>query len=132
MRSIVWLCLFLSVAWGQVGQVALSTLEQQRYEQLTSELRCLVCQNESLAASTAPLATDLKRHIQLMITAGQTNVAIKQDLVAHYGAFVLFRPPWMRSTYVLWLFPFILLVVVLCVAVHVIRRARCLTIQRDL
>lgn len=83
--------------------------QQDRFNQLTQELRCLVCQNQNLADSDAPLAHDLRREVYEMLQSGQSNEQIKQFLVSRYGDFVLYRPPVQNNTYFLWLAPLILL-----------------------
>lgn len=83
--------------------------EQDRFDQLTQELRCVVCQNQNLADSDAPLAHDLRLEVYNMMQAGQSNEQIKQFLVQRYGDFVLYRPPVQRNTALLWLAPLILL-----------------------
>ena len=83
--------------------------QQQRYDYLTKELRCLVCQNQNLAESHADLAQDLREEVQQMILAGKTNKEIIDYLVARYGDFVLYNPPVQESTWLLWFAPFILL-----------------------
>ena len=83
--------------------------QQERFDKLTQELRCLVCQNQNLADSDAPLAHDLRREVHEMLIAGRTNEQIKQFLVQRYGDFVLYRPPVQTNTYLLWLAPLILL-----------------------
>jgi cytochrome c-type biogenesis protein CcmH len=86
-----------------------SQQQQERFDKLTQELRCLVCQNQNLADSDAPLAHDLRREVHEMLIAGRTNEQIKQFLVQRYGDFVLYRPPVQSNTYLLWLGPLILL-----------------------
>ena len=86
-----------------------SQQQQDRFDQLTRELRCLVCQNQNLADSDAPLAHDLRREVYEMVQAGQTDNQIKQFLVERYGDFVLYRPPVQTNTYLLWLAPAIML-----------------------
>ena len=83
--------------------------QQDRFDQLTQELRCLVCQNQSLADSDASLAHDLRREVHAMLQSGQSNEQIKQFLVDRYGDFVLYRPPVQQNTYLLWLAPLFLL-----------------------
>ena len=83
--------------------------QQERFDKLTLELRCLVCQNQNLADSDAPLAHDLRREVHQMLMSGQTNEQIKQFLVERYGDFVLYRPPVQKNTYLLWLAPLLLL-----------------------
>lgn len=86
-----------------------SSPEQERaFRTLTEELRCLVCQNESLAGSNAELAQDLRREIYAMMMAGKSKDDIVQFMVSRYGDFVLFQPPLKPSTYPLWFGPFIL------------------------
>ena len=81
----------------------------ERYLSLTREVRCLVCQNQTIADSNAPLASDLRREIREMIAAGQTDAEIAEFLVARYGDFVLYRPPLQPSTWALWGAPFLFL-----------------------
>lgn len=66
--------------------------QQAAYEHLTNEVRCLVCQNQTIADSTAPLAVDLRREIRRMLEAGQSEEQIKTFLLERYGDFVLYRP----------------------------------------
>ena len=85
--------------------------QQQQFQRLITQLRCLVCQNQDLADSNADLAKDLKRQVYEMVLANKTDAEIKQYLTARYGDFVLFKPPFNPQTMVLWLLPFILLAV---------------------
>lgn len=80
-----------------------------RLKKLEEELRCLVCQNQSLADSSAPLAEDLRREVRGLATAGKSDDEIKTFLVDRYGDFVLYRPPVKGTTWLLWFGPFILL-----------------------
>lgn len=80
-----------------------------RLKLLEEELRCLVCQNQSLADSSAPLAEDLRREVRELATHGKSDDEIKQFLVARYGDFVLYRPPVKSTTWLLWFGPFVLL-----------------------
>ncbi len=80
-----------------------------RLKQLDEELRCLVCQNQSLADSNAPLAQDLRREVRSLAAAGKSDAEIKDFLVARYGDFVLYKPPVKGITWLLWFGPFILL-----------------------
>ena len=86
-------------------------LVEQRLIAISEELRCLVCQNESLAGSRAELAQDLRREIRGLIKQGRTDDEIKTFLVSRYGDFVLYRPPVKPSTWLLWAGPFGLAVV---------------------
>jgi cytochrome c-type biogenesis protein CcmH len=83
--------------------------DQQRFEKLTTELRCLVCQNQTLAESNAPLATDLRFHIYKKILQGETNKNVVDYLVARYGSFILYSPPFNFTTLILWLGPLLVL-----------------------
>ena len=86
-------------------------LKQQQYESIIEEVRCLVCQNQSLADSSADLAQDLRQEIYEMVNAGKTDDEILAFLVARYGDFVLYRPQLKASTWLLWFGPFIFLLV---------------------
>jgi len=79
--------------------------QRQRFQDLTSQLRCMVCQNESLDASNADLAKDLRHQIFEMMQQGKTDQQIKQYLVARYSDFVLYDPPLKPSTVALWFVP---------------------------
>ena len=85
-------------------------VDADRLYRLTSELRCLVCQNESLADSNAPLAIDLKNEIRARMSAGESDAQIKQFLVDRYGNFVIYRPPLNSSTLLLWAGPLLLVI----------------------
>ncbi len=87
-----------------------SAEEEARFKALSEELRCLVCQNQSLADSDAELARDLRREVHEMIDAGKSNDEILDFLVARYGDFVLYRPPLNASTLLLWVGPFVILI----------------------
>ncbi len=91
---------------------------------IAEELRCLVCQNETIAASQADLAVDLRKQIRLKLKAGQSQQQIIDFMVARYGDFVLYRPPLKASTLLLWLGPFALLLLAAFVLVANIRRRR--------
>ncbi len=82
---------------------------EARFDRLTEELRCLVCQNQSLADSDAPLAQDLRNEVFLMLEQGNSDEEIKRFLVDRYGDFVLYRPPVRGNTLLLWLAPLLLL-----------------------
>jgi len=83
---------------------------EARARALTAEFRCLVCQNESIDESNAPLAHDLRVLIREQVTAGRTDAEIRNFLVARYGQFVLLRPRFEPETLLLWLGPFLVLV----------------------
>ena len=83
--------------------------EEQRFRDLSAELRCLVCQNQSLDDSAAPLAQDLRDEVLELMRAGNTDDQIKQYLVERYGDFVLYRPRFTAANLLLWLGPVLLL-----------------------
>ena len=86
-----------------------SEQDNQRFQQLTRELRCLVCQSQSLADSDAALAKDLRHKIYSFIQEGKSDEDIRTFLVSRYGQFILFSPPFKLSTLLLWGFPLLLL-----------------------
>lgn len=88
-----------------------SPAQRERYHRLAEELRCLVCQNQTLADSNAELAADLRHQVEDQILAGRSDDEIKAYLVQRYGDFVLYRPPMKGNTWLLWLGPFALLLV---------------------
>jgi cytochrome c-type biogenesis protein CcmH len=82
---------------------------ERRVMKLAAELRCLVCQNQSLADSHADLAIDLKNQVRNQIREGRSDAEIREYMVARYGDFVLYSPPWKATTVLLWAGPFVLL-----------------------
>jgi len=97
----------------------------ERYERLTHEFRCVVCQNQSVAESNVDLAKDLRRITRDMILAGNTDAEIKRFMTDRYGDFVLYNPPVKPVTYLLWGAPVILLLIGAAVMVSVVgRRSR--------
>ena len=82
---------------------------EQRLIVISEEMRCLVCQNESLAGSRSDLANDLRREIRILINEGKTDEQIRNFMVERYGDFVLYRPPVKPITWLLWIGPFIIL-----------------------
>ncbi len=91
---------------------------------IAEELRCLVCQNETIAASHADLAVDLKNQIRIKLTEGQSQKQILNFMVERYGDFVLYRPPLKTTTVLLWLGPFTLLAIAAVMLVLNVRRRR--------
>ena len=110
MKRAAWiLCaaLLTPLAWADQPQ---PPVDPDRLYQLTSQLRCLVCQNESLADSDAPLAIDLKNEIRSRMASGESDAEIKKFLVDRYGNFVVYRPPFNGHTLLLWLGPLLLVI----------------------
>jgi cytochrome c-type biogenesis protein CcmH len=95
---------------------------EKRLVVLAEELRCLVCQNESLAGSRADLAEDLRREVRKLMKEGKTDAEVKEFLVSRYGDFVLYRPPVKPTTWLLWAGPFALLAIGVAVLVVYLRR----------
>lgn len=102
-----------------------SPQQRERFVSLASQLRCLVCQNQSLADSDAPLAQELREDVLNMMKDGKSDDEIRDFLVARYGDFVLYDPPVQPSTWALWFGPFILLLVgAAALGIAVRRRSR--------
>ena len=97
---------------------------EARARALSSELRCLVCQNQSIDDSNAPLARDLRLLVRERLKAGDSDTAVRQFVVARYGDFVLLNPPFRASTLLLWLGPPLMLLATLVVLLFRSRRAR--------
>lgn len=97
---------------------------EKRVMKLSQELRCLVCQNETLADSQAGLAVDLRREIREQMKAGKSDQEIIAFLTQRYGEFVLYRPPLKPATYLLWFGPFVLLLVGLAVLYKYVKQRR--------
>jgi cytochrome c-type biogenesis protein CcmH len=95
---------------------------EQRYLALTHELRCMQCQNESLADSPVELAADLRHEVRDMLLAGKSDAEVRAFMVARYGDFILFRPRFTARTAWLWLAPGVLLAIGALVLVRVLRQ----------
>ena len=120
--ALLWLAIVPALA--QEAQLADPKLEQ-RARDLSREIRCVVCQSQSIAESDADIAKEVRAIVREQIAAGRSNGEIKDYLVARYGDFVLFDPPFRASTYVLWIGPFAVLVfAAIGVAVFFRRRAQ--------
>ena len=127
--SVLMLCLLLGAAPTHAG-VTLeafkfnSKAEEQHFKDLIEELRCLVCQNQSLVDSDAELAHDLRAEVYDMIQAGKNDEEIVTFLVARYGDFVLYNPPVKPSTWLIWFGPFVLLLIAAIVLMRALRRQK--------
>jgi cytochrome c-type biogenesis protein CcmH len=97
------------IAWAACTWAQDPVLER-RVTHLAHELRCLVCQNQTLADSNAPLAVDLRNQIREQLAAGKSERDVVDFMVARYGDFVLYRPPLKASTVLLWIGPFVFLI----------------------
>lgn len=95
-----------------------------RYQHLIGELRCLVCQNQTIAESNAPLAADLREQVRQQMDAGRSDEEIVEYLTARYGDFVRYRPAFKPQTWLLWLGPFAVLLGAIIAAALIVRRSR--------
>ena len=122
---ILALCCSLAVQAKVAPNTSADPALEARMMVIAEELRCLVCQNETIAASHADLAVDLKNQIRLKLKEGQSQKQILDFMVERYGDFVLYRPPLKTTTVLLWLGPFTLLgIAVLMLVINVRRRRR--------
>jgi cytochrome c-type biogenesis protein CcmH len=113
--------------YGELENPAL----QSRYEHITRDLRCLVCQNESIADSNVELAADLRRQVREMLVAGKSDDAIFQFMTDRYGDFVRFNPPLTPKTWLIWGAPFIMVIVGAIVVLRVARQRARLPLDDD-
>lgn len=115
MTRLLWCLLALFAVSGWASAQAIdplpfkSRVEEVRFQHLTKQLRCMVCQNESLADSNAELARDLRRAVFALMQVGKSDAQIKHYLTERYSDFVLYDPPFRRGTLLLWLGPILLL-----------------------
>ena len=123
MMAGILLSIFTNLAWSGIEVRNFDNKDQEvLYNQLMFELRCLVCQNENLAASNADLAKDLRDEVYEMITEKNLGEKeVKAFLIARYGDFVLYKPPVKKSTWLLWFGPFIMLFIGFIILFAVIR-----------
>ncbi len=94
---------------NEAAPLADDPVTEQRLISISEEMRCLVCQNESLAGSRSDLANDLRREIRILIKEGKSDDQIRSFMVERYGDFVLYRPPVKPVTWLLWIGPFVIL-----------------------
>ncbi len=104
------LCFGTSFA-KDAAPLAQDPVVEQRLISISEEMRCLVCQNESLAGSRSDLANDLRREIRTLIQEGKSDDQIRTFMVERYGDFVLYRPPVKPITWLLWVGPFVILII---------------------
>ena len=126
---------FLFAVAGQVAATALAPLDAagaRRAAQLAEQLRCLVCQNQSIAESNADLAVDLRREIHGQISGGRSDGEIVDFMVARYGDFVLYRPPVKPHTWLLWFGPALLALAAGFAFVRALRNRRRRVAERPL
>lgn len=124
---LVLLC--VAPSWGkEAAPLADDPAVEQRLIVISEEMRCLVCQNESLAGSRSDLANDLRRELRTLIKQGKTDAEIREFMVSRYGDFVLYRPPVKPITWMLWIGPFVLMVAgVMALFIYMRRRNRAIS-----
>ena len=114
MRKLIIASFFLLLANVALANVAMPVAEnpelEKRVQAISEELRCLVCQNQTIADSHADLAIDLKNQVREMLAQGKSNKEVTDYMVQRYGDFVLYRPPVKTTTWLLWFGPFLLLI----------------------
>jgi cytochrome c-type biogenesis protein CcmH len=132
MTALAWMVALLALGRGAlaVDPTEMPTPElQRRYLALTHELRCMQCQNETLADSPVELAADLRAEVRDMLLAGKSDPEVRAFMVARYGDFILFRPRFTARTAWLWLAPGALLLIGAIVLVRVVRSRTALLAQ---
>ena len=113
--------------WVIVAQASIYAFDfddpakEARFKRLSEELRCLVCQNQTLADSNAGLALDLRKELYKMVNENASDDEIKNFMVSRYGDFVLYKPPVKTTTYLLWFGPFVLAIFGLVILIRMIR-----------
>lgn len=118
----------LLIAWILIAQAGIYAFDfddpkkEARFKQLSEELRCLVCQNQTLADSNSGLAMDLRKELYNMIQKDVSDEEIKNFMVSRYGDFVLYKPPVKAATYLLWFGPFILVIIGLVILLRMVRK----------
>ena len=115
--------LFSTATWAETDRYHFQTsAEEKRYQQMLLHIRCMVCENQPLAESNAPLAEDLRLEVYNQMVAGKTDPEIKAFLVERYGDSVLYEPPVQNNTYILWLGPIVLLLMGLLIWIYKVRK----------
>lgn len=125
MKSLLLIAALIVSPWlmaEEARPLAADPVAEKRLQSLSEELRCLVCQNQSIADSNADLAKDLKREIRALIQAGKSDREIVDFLVARYGDFVLYKPPLKGATLLLWGGPGLFLIVGIALLIRQLRR----------
>ena len=96
--------------------------QRERYQHFIEDLRCPKCQNQNLAGSDAPIATDLRHELQRLLKEGKTDSEITEYMVSRYGEFILYEPPFDKKTAILWLAPIIFFLIGLGILINIARR----------
>lgn len=119
----LWAIVAIPPAWAVDAEPPIEDPgEKALYDELLHEVRCLVCQNQAVGDSTAPLAADLRREIRRMVLEGKSESDIKTFLLERYGDFILYRPQFKATTALLWLAPLLLLLIGAVALGRVLRR----------
>ena len=109
MRWSVCISLFLVMSFSGVAQVSDAQIES-RAKEVGRSLRCVVCQNQSIDESDAPLAVDMRKLVRIRLREGDSNAEVIDYMQERYGDYVLLKPPVQTNTYILWFLPFLLLI----------------------
>ena len=130
--ALLMLALPLAVCAADATPTDLDPVAARRAVDISAQLRCLVCQNQSIAESNAELAVDLRRQVNEQIKAGKTDREIVDYMVERYGAFVLYKPPFNVTTLLLWLGPALLVVLGVVFYVRTVRARNRVIVDRPL
>jgi len=121
--ALLLLAMAFTLGWAKEAvPLAEDPVVEQRLVAISEEMRCLVCQNESLSASRSELAQDLRRELRTLIRQGKSDSEIREFMVSRYGDFVLYRPPVKPTTWLLWAGPFLLMITAVIVLLVYLRR----------
>ena len=104
------------------SEIVTGVADQERFQSLTNELRCMVCQNQTIAESNAGLAVDLKKQVAKQINEGKTDEQILNFMEERYGEFVLYNPPVSLENSLLWLTPFVVLIIAVLILISALKR----------
>jgi cytochrome c-type biogenesis protein CcmH len=126
------LLVFPLAAIADATPTELDPVSAKRAVDISAQLRCLVCQNQSIAESNAELAVDLRRQVNEQIKAGKSDREIVDFMVDRYGAFVLYKPPFNATTILLWLGPLVLALAAVAVFVRTLRARNRVMVERPL
>lgn len=121
-KWILTLMLCLAATGVHAGDATTNPALEKRVMRLSEELRCVVCQNQTLADSQAALATDLREQVREKLASGMSDSEVRDFMVVRYGEFVLYKPPVKATTWLLWFGPFVLLVVAIGALLSKFRR----------
>ena len=122
---LISLSLCFSIAWSKEAESLITDpVLEQRFDSLAKNMRCLVCQGQSIADSDSDFAVSVKNEIYRLLLEGKSDEEVSAFLVERYGDFILFRPPWKLTTFLLWSGPFLLLLIGLITLFRVLSRQK--------